>query len=297
MLEVLVSMLIGLIVVGAVLVNYLGTGTSGTHRAQVSQMTEDAQVALAILRRDLQMAGYTEVGDVIAAGAGSAATFTRPGGNFRPVFACPGAFAAVNAPLWSATCDPVPRAESIEINYQATKRTSVHTAPAPGAPEGYPTDCVARSLAHPPTEVIGGPGLAPILHFTSNRYHVSLSGELRCGSPVSTASGVNAPQPLVDNVHDLRFWFGVAPAWSATDPAQRQPVRMIPTAAMTAADWDKVVSVRICVLMRSAEPVLSADEVPGYSYLDCAGVAQSPTDRRLYRAFHSDVTLRNRAAF
>ena len=105
-------------------------------------------------------------------------------------------------------------------------------------------------------------------------------------------------QPIVDNVEDLRFWFGIVPDWSATDPAQRQPVRFVPPSDVGVDDWARVVSVRVCVLMRTAEPVLTGDEIASFRYRDCAGTdGNASPDRRIYRAFHSTVSLRNRSGY
>jgi hypothetical protein len=50
--------------------------------------------------------------------------------------------------------------------------------------------------------------------------------------------------------------------------------------------------------MRTAEPVLSAELAQAFRYADCRGNdAQVSPDRRIYRAFHTTVALRNRAGF
>lgn len=290
--EVMVALVIGLFVVGAVLMNYLGTGAAGTQRSQVSQMAEDAQVALVQITRDLQMAGYTDVANVVSSGPGGTASFVRPGGSFRPVFACEGQFVNPHtAALWAVTCLPAATAgQSLEVNYQATSANVMLTS------AGIPTDCVGNRLDVAKTQrdepVLG------TLMFTSNRYYINRSTgrpELHCASPAAGSSG---GQPLVDNVEDLRFWFGVAPDWNAAEHDQRQPVRFLAPSGMAAGDWGRTVSVRICLLMRTAEPVMSAEETVAFRYRNCAGVdGQTSPDRRIYRAFHATVSLRNRSGF
>ena len=52
----------------------------------------------------------------------------------------------------------------------------------------------------------------------------------------------------------------------------------------------RVRSVRLCLLMRSTDVVLAADDAS--AYLDCEGTPQTSSDRRLRRAFHAVVAVR-----
>ena len=58
LMEMLVALVIGLVVVGAVLATYLSTGQSGRLQSAFAQMDEDAQIGLQILSSDLLMAGF-----------------------------------------------------------------------------------------------------------------------------------------------------------------------------------------------------------------------------------------------
>jgi len=49
--EILVSLVIGLIVVGAVLVSYLGSGKTSKVQAAYAEMNESAQIAITLLNR------------------------------------------------------------------------------------------------------------------------------------------------------------------------------------------------------------------------------------------------------
>ena len=60
--------------------------------------------------------------------------------------------------------------------------------------------------------------------------------------------------------------------------------------------WSKIKGQTSCgLLARSAAPVLSSDDY--LSYTDCEGTTQTSADKRLYRAFYSTVTLRNKAGY
>jgi len=280
--EILVSLVIGLFVVGAVLTNYIGSGTAGNQQSQISQMTEDAQIAFMMLARDAQMAGYVEAEGILATGGGGTATFARLK-DFRPVFGCNNSFQTATVAFGTATCAAGTGSHALEVNYQATTATAVLTS------GGVPTDCLGNEIT---PEAVGGPPTVNA-YFVSNRYYVS-SGtgrpELHCASQAATASG---GQPIAENVQEMRVWYGEAVDWAAATPATRQPVRYVTASDVT--QWPSVVAVRVCLLMRTAEPVLTAEDVQ--TYRDCAGATQTSPDRRIYRAFFSTMALRNKVGF
>lgn len=279
--EILVSLVIGLFVVGAVLTNYIGSGTAGNQQSQVSQMTEDAQIALTLMSRDVQMAGSVEAEGILATPGGGTATFARLQ-TFRPVFGCSNSFQTATVAFATATCAAGAGSHSLEVNYQATTATAVVSG-------GVPTDCLGNAIT---AVAVGGPPTVDA-YFVSNRYYVS-SGtgrpELHCASQAAAGSG---GQPITENVQEMRLWYGEAVAWNAANPAARQPVRYVTAASV--ADWNNVVAVRVCLLMRTADPVLTGED--NATYRDCTGTTQTSSDRRIYRAFFSTMALRNRVGF
>jgi type IV pilus assembly protein PilW len=62
-----------------------------------------------------------------------------------------------------------------------------------------------------------------------------------------------------------------------------------------ADEWDKVVSVRICVLLRSSDPVLSSEDI--VSDLDCNSNAVVTSDRYLRRAYYTTATIRAKMSY
>lgn len=274
MVEVMVTLVIGIVVVGAVLVSLMSSGKAGRQQAAYAEMNESAQVAAGIISRDLLLAGYAKPTG-LAAGA---STFTR---NYsgRAVFACDSGFASPNAQV-AVTCAPSGTAPALEVVYEADTTNTVPTA------AGVPSDCLGNGL----TAEAGGYYLA------YNRYYVAtgVTGrpELHCASRLG-----NAGQPLVDNVERMKIWIGEA---NAADP--RAIVRYVTPGNVT--DWGMAVSVRLCLQMRSSEAVLDAGETASattnaalLSYLDCDGSNQTSADRFLRRAYFTTTTLRNKMAF
>ena len=108
-------------------------------------------------------------------------------------------------------------------------------------------------------------------------------------------------QPLVENIEDMQLTYGtVSTATTATtaNVAGYLPagsVSNIATVALpTEADrWAKVVTVRICIVVRSESQI--APDSASARYLDCAGnLVTTPPDLRLRRAYTTTVVLRNR---
>lgn len=274
MVEVMVTLVIGIVVVGAVLVSLMASGKAGRQQLAYAEMNENAQVAAGIIGRDLLLAGYARPTG-LAAGA---STFTR---NYsgRAVFACDSGFTSPSAQT-VATCASTGSAPSLEVVYEADTTNTVPTA------AGVPSDCLGNGL----TAEAGG------FYLASNRYYVAtgVTGrpELHCASRLG-----NPGQPLVDNVERMKIWLGEA---NAADP--RTIVRYVTPGNV--ADWGLVVSVRLCLLMRSTEAVLDAAETGDagtdaamLAYLDCDGASQASADRVLRRAYFTTTTLRNKMAF
>lgn len=273
MVEVMVTLVIGIVVVGAVLVSLISSGKAGRQQLAYAEMSENAQVAAGIIGRDLLLAGYA-LPTGLAAGA---STFNR---NYsgRAVFACDNGFASPNAQT-VATCAVAAGSPALEVVYEADVTNTVPTA------ADLPSDCLGNGL----TKVDG-------FYLASNRYYVAtgVTGrpELHCASRLG-----NPGQPLVDNVERMKIWLGEA---NAADP--RTIVRYVTPGNVT--DWGLVVSVRLCLLMRSSEAVLDAAETGDaatntalLAYLDCDGEGKSSADRFLRRAYFTTITLRNKMAF
>jgi type IV pilus assembly protein PilW len=258
LIEVLVALVIGLVVVGAVLATYLSTGQSGRLQLAFAQMDEDAQIGLRILSSELRMAGYARPVSQDAETSELNKTY-----NGRPVFGCDRGFrtAAANTP---AECGGSVNSPAIEITYEADLDNSVVT-------EGKPSDCLGNSFQEGETG------------FTYNRFRAN-SDALQCTGPRGNAA------PLVHNVERLQFWYGEA---DSAEP--RKLVRYVNASAVQ--DFNFVLSVRVCLLMRSAEAVITAEDAALKSYVDCEQAPQESADGHLRRAYVATTALRNRMPF
>ena len=234
-------------------------------------MDEDAQIGLQLLSAELMMAGYAQAIGTVAEEPGKPRLLKA----FEswPVWGCDRGFVSAST-KGNVVCAATGQAAALEVRYQADFFNTIPTVSSK-----VPGDCLGNGLK---PQVDGGSS-----YVTFNRYYLgsSLPGrsELHCASQLG-----NGGQPLVDDVEGLKFWFGEA---LAGDP--RQVVRYV--SASEVQDFSNVISVRICLLMRSAEAVLLIGE--GTTYLDCDQSLQVAQDRRARRSYFSTVALRNKMPF
>jgi len=269
-------MVIGIVVVGAVFVSYVSSGKAGRYQEAYAQMNEDAQIGLSMLSREIQMAGYSEPTGLISDGAPTPNynfVFTTLGVN-NFVSGCDTGYTDPEAA--TLACNSTGATPAFEVVYEGNKDNTVMTTTTP-----KPSDCLGNALA----------GAGP--YVVRNRYYISATSstrpELYCASTVSSGG-----QPLVENVENMKIWYGVANAAGSTQVVRY--VTQTDIAALgagAAAEWSKVIAMRICLLVRSAEPVLNTGE-DSMTYLDCDNSAQTTTDRYLRRAYFTTATLRAR---
>jgi type IV pilus assembly protein PilW len=292
--EVMVSLIIGLVVVGAVLVSYLSSGKTSRQQVAYAEMNENAQLGLALLSRELLLAGYSApTGSPAPVAPAVVGSFSRTYTG-RAVFGCDNGFSnprVVNPTLLppslnsTVACNGggVAGTPAIEFVYQADLTNTVPT----NALIPLPSDCLGNGLVPfvtvPPTP--GG------FFMAYNRFYLSTGStgrsELHCASG---QGGVG--QPLVDNVDEMMIWYG-----EANPASPRAVARYVSAANLADPTFAMVVSVKICLLMRSSEPVNDAELGASPKYLDCNSVQRDLPDRFLRRAYFSTTTLRNKMAF
>jgi type IV pilus assembly protein PilW len=194
----------------------------------------------------------------------------------------------------------------LAVAYEAD---ALNTAPTSA---GLPTDCLGTRIGPQQDNADNIP-----YYVASNRYFIDVDAtsgrrELYCASPASpnftaptagtevapypNASTGSAKQPLVENVQDMQIWYGMRAIPLVAD--DRQVINYMQATAINAlasADkWNAVISVRICLLMRSAEPVLKGEDDRTYQPCDQAAARVTSPDNRLYRAYYTTSTLRSK---
>lgn len=310
--ELLVSVAIGLVVIGAVVVAFVGSGKAGRYQSALIQMNQDAQIGLSLLAREVQLAGYSAPRTLSGTSTLAVAYDPLPS-NMPAIFGCDASsqgtsvFTDPTAGLLACNTSSTatPTYSGFSVAYEAEPQ---NTIPLGTSPTWVPTDCLGNTATWVPASTT----LSMLGHYTvQNRYYISKetstnnSGrpELFCASDTTTA-GANNQKPLLENVEDMQVWYGVANAtrqivkWEKAGLNASTPGTINATAVLPATpqDWATVTSVRICLLLRSAEPVQDAreDTLP---YLDCNNNTVTATDHYLRRAYYTTSTLRSRMQF
>jgi type IV pilus assembly protein PilW len=128
-----------------------------------------------------------------------------------------------------------------------------------------------------------------------NRFYIANSVAVPAPGLYCKGNGNATAQRLVENVEDLQFEYGTAPIAATT----------LTVAGYIAADavdalsldieerWSKVLTVRVCVVIRSEDAL--APDTASARYTQCDGTLNNaPPDLRLRKAYSTTVLLRNR---
>lgn len=310
LLELLIAVTIGLVILASSLSMYAASSRSSQLSQAETQLNEDGILAINLIQQQLKQAGYSRQ---IIPGSGATVMGNYAGPAVR---GCDGGFTDSAAAFGSLSCTTGTGSDAIAIRYEATPENTMPTAdsvPLATNCVGRPINAVTPSQAAPaPTPAAGPYGLA------DNRYSItdastqpmlSCQGSQRDGTSPTT-NVIGASEPLLANVESMQILYGVASRPSAElaatyDPLRHQIVSYLSASGVDALAstgvlpnitedrWGRVLSVRVCLLMRSDQPVKDAPP-GGMAFKDCSNVDQSRTDGYLRRTYITTVLLRNR---
>jgi len=320
LIELMVSLTIGLVIAVAAISAYLGAaGASKMSNAQ-SRMNEDAQAALNVLAQQIRMAGTNPVqanradafqhnpvfdptyvgGSVTSYGTTSFSASSGGAAYNLSAFSirgCDGSFSSITSTsnLDSlSNCGTSTLPDSIAVSYEGDK---YNTMPS-GASAG---DCLGQSVPSITATFTSGTSTTATYYVVDNRFYVANSSD---GIPNLYCKGNGGSvQPLVENVEDMQFLYGTVSSAATSNTATvagyltaEDVITNAPTADAPGYSkaWGKVLTVRICVVVRSESPVVS--NAASAKYYNCANPAVLTTapDLRLRRAYSTTVVLRNR---
>lgn len=283
--EIMVAMVLGMVVIGVVLSNYLTSSIGKNSSTALQQMSEDATVALNVIRKHVSTAGYSN-----PVGSDATGLLRNPIG--PRMFGCETGFANPALPFATLSCAAAGSgSDAIAVAYEADRSNSVWTTTAPAEPR----DCI-------------GNGITLTAAATGN-YYVSSPRIYTSNNQLMCHGNSAGAQPLVPNIRSLWIRYGVA-APLPTDPSKKEvytatPVKYAKASEVsTAAEWPRVVAVRVCIEVQSADEVLDAP-TPYYSCRAIEAPAAdfdattktpaliTPADRRMYRAFSTTIMLQN----
>lgn len=323
--ELLVAMAINLVIVAAAAYMYLGTSDTRKAMDERQAMTENGQLALDLIGRDIVNAGFYPTIRPATPPASSETPVVNPDAYFNPV---PGTPVAFNTGVFGCTNQRFNRATSACAAHAATTPADAivinyFTNDAMGANIGHRTDCTGSQVTSAtnatenngrydgnpasPTYSGAAEGLVPLAPlFVSNRYTLqatTISIEEQSISTFSLACNGNANtayQPVVLGIEQLQFRYGVF-----TDATTLQPARFYRSDAMAALGnvkvngvnrnaWSRVVAVEVCLVARGLRPSKLQNNAGNTgTYVDCNGTTITPSDRVNRRVYRKVFALRN----
>ena len=321
LIELMISLVIGLIIAIAAGSAYLGSASAGRIAEAQSRMNEDGQAALSILVQQLRMAGdnplRAERGATFLAPFRrnpiylpyNTSTYTLTMSNSFSAFGirgCDGKFNNISTAGGSLdTLDPSTCAsgtstvpDSIAVSYEADRYNTIPTT------ANLPTDCLGNALSShtaSPALPFYLPALTMTYAIADNRFYIGTSTGIVSPSLYCKGNGgASTAQPLVENVEDMQLSYGTVSTTTTSTTATvagylraNELAALATTPADDATRWGKVLTIRICVLIRSENPV--AADANSARYDDCHGNRDVVApDLRLRRAYSTTVVLRNR---
>lgn len=289
LIELLVAMALGLLILLGVGTLYLASNQSTRASSEGASVENLGQVALTQIGNSIRRTGFSEIIGIELSGLGENVLYVGP--NLR---ACPNAGFVGNDP--NAGCSaPTPGApDSIAIWYQADNQLA--------AAQGVSDDCVGLPPVNLPVANGNYVPRVPTIPVVSNAFFV-VGNDLRCRA--------SDTQPLITGVEDLKVYFGFDDFSFANAGliGTVMSARSVRDAAFMNANealgsWGHVVSVTVCVVMRSTEQGVTA-QGGASTYLPCpqnadqaagrALIAPVPSaDGRVRRAFTQTFAVRLR---
>lgn len=320
LIELMVSLTIGLLISIAAFSAYLGVaGASKVTDAQ-GRMNEDAQAALSILTQQIRMAQNNPIQanrtdqyrqNPVYKPDPSTTFMSSRSPSFFSIRGCDGTFDNIKTALsiddlnylsCASLTSPLP--DSIGISYEADAFNTVPTAADPP----LPTDCLGNGLtavtATLTTTTVGAPSTDTVATYyvVDNRFYIDKSAQAIPSLYCNGNGGTAGPQPLVENIENLQLRYGLV---KLSTPVQEvktaavvgyltaDEVSKLTTVGNDPNPWNKVIAIRVCVVVRSEGLVLT--DLASARYIKCDGnIENSPVDLRMRRAYSTTVVLRNR---
>ena len=304
LIELMISLAIGLVMMVVVFSAYLGASAAGRIAEAQGRMNEDAQAALSVLTQQLRMAGNNPIQFDRTAESPRNPVYKQEstGTAYYSSFMIRGCGEKFNTSSLITNLDDLKcsdgggySANAIAVSYEADVFNTVSTV------EGEPTDCLGAKL--PKIKNTAGNPSYPDYNVAENRFYIDVSPD-KVPSLYCKGNGLNdnqesKPAPLVENIEDLQFTYGVVVTAgdlkTASISGYLQANKFMEKIALPddAARWARVVAVRICIVARSEARV--ATDLASARYTKCNGeIETAPPDLRLRRAYTTTVVLRNR---
>lgn len=299
--ELMVSITLGLMLSGAITALYLASNQTNRHTEAAGRMGDNARIAFDLIGRDLQMAGYypsalPTAGSASATQIGThpdAVTATgTPAAYSEGLFGCQGGF--VDAATATCSGSGASSPDGLAVSYFSEDRYGA------GGRVGLQGDCLGRDVATSATVYNQTRAAIPLPVQIINLYRlvpqsVSIDGGAAVSTQALACHGNGDPAgdytAVASGIEDLQLTYGIR---VAAAPGQ---IQFVDAGSVPAGQWGEVVAVKVCLIARSLETVRQADAggANARTYEDCLGSTQtlSNSNRFLVRRFEQTYAIRN----
>lgn len=300
--EVMISLTIGMVIVIALSAMFMANRQTYRASDDKSRLDDEGRLALNLMAFHVRMAGY---GSLLSTNeryeqqnnAAGTATSNKPlpaiytnnsnenGVSVNAIRGCAGGFTDTSVDVSVLSCKPGGESDSFLVRYVVDQFSANVDA------DGTPTDSLGAALALSPA-TLGTSKKAPsgAFHIVENRFFVQMNNgvpELYSQGNGGTAPGEsfkNSAQPIAENVEQMKITYGVS-------SNNGQTVDTFLTADRV-QDWEGVISVRICLVVRSANDRVTQTK---QTYRDCGNAEVTAADYRLRGVFSTTITIRSRS--
>lgn len=267
LIEVMIALTLGLMITGVLLSVYLSNKQSYSTNTDFARMQQDARLAMHQLTFHIRMGGYAPPN---AAKANAFRNRQMTTLSDYAVRGCNGGYPEDQTATPSCS-NTLTGSDAIDVTYVVDPLNSAGDV---GATVG--TDCTGAAS----TEADG---------IITNRFYVAVNPdtqqpELFCKGSSNAPAFPNAAQPLAENVESMDITYGV-------DTNDDKSIDQYDVPASEALNWDQVVAVRVCLIVRTANANIA---LKPQTFLNCRGEMEVAPDRRLRTAVTSTLMLRNR---
>ena len=282
LIEMMVALAIGLAVIGALIAAYLASFSSGRHSDALVQITEDATLALNVMRQQVAQAGFSQPHGV----SGDAMVVHT----FPAIVGCEAAgFIDLQSSILVATnckpSDPDPSTpDALEVAYEGSVLPAKSSNGILGGSGSLqPLDCLGNSFPKTHDAATGDD-----YWLNDSKFYVS-GGSLYCHGPGNLAGAA-----LVQNVETLQVSYGMS-GGPVGSPGAGQVIYYDVAPHPGVPLWANVLSVNLCVQVRSATKVLDKSAAPTLgAWIDCRNAQRTSNDGYMRRTFTTTIVLQNK---
>ena len=277
--ELMVSMLVGIFLVGGLSTVYINSKVSDKMRSQVSEMEENARTALITMRQVISHAGYPSEYALPVDKPFYAET------NDIPNPTCRGCGAGNNLVSYKPILGK--KTENAAIAKRDTmvvvSMLDSPTNTSVGSTANIIEDCVGSEVQ---PECSADPIDGMYSNAEAKVYNYLYIDTVEGRRALMCMGSLGGAQPIAENIESLQFLYGVSEGGNmvfrnAEDVTSNN-------------EWGSVVTVQVGILVRSEKEVLDTEEAKVFLVLD--EEITIPKDKRIYRAYTTTIVLPNMSA-